>query len=119
LGARHNGGGITKMHGNIVNLYNVTGGNATEYDGTEIRHDDNITGGKATDNGAETGSKATDTGTGGKTTDNLSGGKATNNLAGDNVTDKLAGGKATDNVTRYDGILQNLSEILMRLINKI
>ena len=75
------------MHDSIVKLYNATGGNATEYDGTGIRHGDNITG-----------DKATDTGTGGKTTDNLT------------------GGKATDNVTRYDGILLNLSKYLMRLI---
>ena len=69
------------------NLYNATGSNATECDGSGTRHDNNITGGKATGNSTGTGGKATDIGTG-------------------------TGGKATDN----DSILLNLSKILMRLI---
>lgn len=78
------------------NLYNATGSNATECDGSGTRHDNNITGGKATGNSTGTGGKATDIGTG-------TGGKATKNFTG---------GKATDN----DSILLNLSKILMRLI---
>ena len=92
----------------IWNLYNATGSNATEWDGPGTRHDDNITGGEAMDNGTGTGGKATDNGMGtdGKATDN---GTAT----GSKATDNLTGGKATD-VIRYDGILLKLSKILMR-----
>lgn len=52
------------------NLYNATGSNATECDGSGTRHDNNITGGKATGNSTGTGGKATKKLTGGKATDN-------------------------------------------------
>ena len=64
MGERYEG--ITKTHDGIQNLLN--GDKATQYDDTSARHNDNITDGKATDNGAGTGKKAIDTGTGGKTT---------------------------------------------------
>ena len=51
-------------------LYNATGSNATECDGSGTRHDNNITGGKATGNSTGTGGKATKKLTGGKATDN-------------------------------------------------
>ena len=51
------------MLNSIWKLYNATGSNVTEWDGPGTRQDDNITGGKATDNGTRTGGKATDNGT--------------------------------------------------------
>ena len=96
------------MLDSIWKLYNATGSNTTEWDGPGTRHDDNITGGEATENSTETGGKATENGTG-------TGGKATDNgtETGSKATDNLTGGKAT-NVTRYDGISLKLSKILMR-----